>query len=349
MCALPALAQIKSVDPYATVTLIGLEPAMPLVNRYSDLVDEFITFPGFPGIPEMPRDAQVFTEFLKENRGKHDVCLQMHGSGAFINEFCLLLGAKKTALTSKAASAVTDFPDLALTPFSRVHETERLMAVVAAGFGTKPAEPRLPWFATRLGDHKQASGTLGDANLRRPYVVLHPGAMRPERRWPAEKYVAIGAECLERGYEVVLTGSENEAELCGSIANAIGPQARSAAGLLDIGGTAAVLERSSFVIANDTGIAHLTAALGVPLVVIYMSSDARRWAPRGAAPVIQLAIENPQIEMREDRFGLGNLIEPDPADVLRAIAQLGPLAAPHSSADTGRARAHHRRAVAVGG
>jgi ADP-heptose:LPS heptosyltransferase len=46
-------------------------------------------------------------------------------------------------------------------------------------------------------------------------------------------------------------------------------------------------------IGNDSGIAHLAAAVGTPVVAIFLTTDPRVWSPRGGHVVV---LENPQVE-----------------------------------------------------
>jgi ADP-heptose:LPS heptosyltransferase len=51
------------------------------------------------------------------------------------------------------------------------------------------------------------------------------------------------------------------------------------AGATSLGGVAALVARARLVVANDTGISHIAAALKAPSVIVASGSDARRWAP----------------------------------------------------------------------
>ena len=53
-------------------------------------------------------------------------------------------------------------------------------------------------------------------------------------------------------------------------------------GFTTLGTLAALMEGARLVVCNDTGISHLAAALRTPSVVVFVSSDPRRWAPLDA-------------------------------------------------------------------
>lgn len=71
------------------------------------------------------------------------------------------------------------------------------------------------------------------------------------------------------GYPVVFTGSEEETELIDEIIRRAEMNAISLAGGLDLGKLGAVIGLAPVMISNNTGPAHIAAALGTPLVVLY--------------------------------------------------------------------------------
>jgi lipopolysaccharide heptosyltransferase I len=118
-------------------------------------------------------------------------------------------------------------------------------------------------------------------------ILLHATA-RPEKEWPEASWVALGSALRARNAALVLPwGTPAE-------------QARSeriAAALRDAQANASVPERqpldrmarliagASFVIGVDTGLLHLAAALGVPLVAIFVGSEPGLTGPMGAGPI----------------------------------------------------------------
>ena len=94
LCAMPALRALRSSYPDAEITLIGLPWAKSIVERFSDYIDRFISFPGYPGLPEQPFDEEEFEFFLKKTRKeKFDLLLQMQGNGTIVNELLSQFGA----------------------------------------------------------------------------------------------------------------------------------------------------------------------------------------------------------------------------------------------------------------
>jgi ADP-heptose:LPS heptosyltransferase len=108
------------------------------------------------------------------------------------------------------------------------------------------------------------------------YAVIHPFASSPDKTWPAERFAAVARNL---GTDVVVVGSPHddfapflEFEIaCGSLAE-----------------TSALLAGASLFIGNDSGPAHMAAAHGVPVVVLFGPSDEVVWGPwRTRAQVIK--------------------------------------------------------------
>jgi lipopolysaccharide heptosyltransferase II len=105
----------------------------------------------------------------------------------------------------------------------------------------------------------------------RSWVVIHPGATAPSRRYPPESFAAVAQQLVtEHGLRVVFTGSRSEAELINRIRRMIhGARSRSLAGTLDLPELAALIARAPLLLSNNTGPVHLASALGTPVVDLY--------------------------------------------------------------------------------
>ncbi|MBI1891845.1 MAG: lipopolysaccharide heptosyltransferase II [Burkholderiales bacterium] len=106
-------------------------------------------------------------------------------------------------------------------------------------------------------------------DLHAPWVVIHPGATAASRRYPVKHWVKVAKELDVAGYPVVFTGSVEETELIDEIIRRAEMHAISLAGGLDLGKLGAVIGLAPAMISSNTGPAHIAAALGTPLVVLY--------------------------------------------------------------------------------
>ncbi len=107
-------------------------------------------------------------------------------------------------------------------------------------------------------------------NLHRPWLVMHPGATAPSRRYPPESF-AIAARMLTQiaDIQIIFTGTQPETELVESIQAAMGVPSFSLVGALNLTELTALLKISPLLISNNTGPVHIAAAVGTPVVDLY--------------------------------------------------------------------------------
>jgi ADP-heptose:LPS heptosyltransferase len=114
---------------------------------------------------------------------------------------------------------------------------------------------------------------------RRPFVGLHPGGMKLwNRRWPLASYTELAARLVDTMDAAVLVlGSpdeQEEAELLRDGVLARQPRAEVHSCLGEpVNRVANLVDRMDLLVGNDSGLAHLAAALSTPTVVVYGPAD----------------------------------------------------------------------------
>ena len=113
-------------------------------------------------------------------------------------------------------------------------------------------------------------------------LALCPGGKMQAKRWPVERFIAVGREWHRRtGAAIVVVGGPEEASTAAIIVQALGSYGFSACGA-SLSQTAAILARSRVYCGNDTGSMHLAAIMGVPCVALFSSREPQRlWFPHG--------------------------------------------------------------------
>jgi lipopolysaccharide heptosyltransferase II len=150
------------------------------------------------------------------------------------------------------------------------HEVRRQLDLVAT-VGCSAGDERLSFRVTQddaawARRHLQAIGI----DLARPWVLMHPGASAPSRRYPPALWAeAANRIAAELQCPLVFSGGAEEAQLVDTIRATLAHPSYSMAGKLDLGKFAAVLAQAPLLVANNTGPAHLAAALGTPVVDLY--------------------------------------------------------------------------------
>jgi heptosyltransferase-1 len=122
------------------------------------------------------------------------------------------------------------------------------------------------------------------ARTSESYGILFHATARPEKEWPEASWVALGHVLAARGTSLMLPwGTQAEHARSGRIAaaltNAQVPERQ------QLNRMARLVAGASFVIGADTGLLHLAAAFGVPLVAIFVGSEPSLTGPMGQGPI----------------------------------------------------------------
>jgi ADP-heptose:LPS heptosyltransferase len=283
LCAVPALRAVRAAHPQAHVTLLGLASATWFVRRYPRLVDDLMVVDGVAGLPEIAADAGRALRFFGEAQARHfDLALQLHGSGTTSNPVLTLLGARHQVTAHRPGEWVppgtsVDYPD------DQPEITRMLTVTTAAACPSQGPEIELPL----CDDETAAARALLDEAGLAPgaFACLHPGASRPERRWPSTAFATTADHLARHGLGVVLTGTAAEQPLTREVTGRMAEVRRPVvdlAGRTSIGVLGALYRQARLVLTNDTGASHVAAAVGTPSVVVFGSAESDRWAPLDA-------------------------------------------------------------------
>ncbi|MBI2383506.1 MAG: glycosyltransferase family 9 protein [Gammaproteobacteria bacterium] len=161
------------------------------------------------------------------------------------------------------------------------HEVRRQLDLVAA-VGAAAADERLS-FAVQARHRLRAQecllrlGVAPDSD----WVLVHPGASAPSRRYPAELFAAA-ATLLHRalGCPIVFGGNAAEVPLVNAIRRAARAPMPSLAGALDLAEYGAAIGLARIMVSNNSGPVHIAAALGTPVVDLYALTNPQH-APWG--------------------------------------------------------------------
>lgn len=120
---------------------------------------------------------------------------------------------------------------------------------------------------------------LPEANVNRQQtkLVLHPGAGSPTKRWPAELFANLASALLLE--PTIVTGPADD-DLGSLVASRLDRPAQLWDNL-PLPELAARLAGTRLFVGNDSGITHLAAALGVPTLALYLTTDPLIWGIRG--------------------------------------------------------------------
>jgi len=116
------------------------------------------------------------------------------------------------------------------------------------------------------------------------FIVIHPSASCPSKRWPQERFQRVIKLLKERvSFKIIVITSQSEREF--------GERLVGDSGVIDLRGSlsiseiGALLKKASLFISNDSGPIHIAASLNTPVISIFGRKDSGlsplRWGPRG--------------------------------------------------------------------
>ncbi len=158
-----------------------------------------------------------------------------------------------------------------------------------------------------------------------PVLALCPGAeYGPAKRWPAEHFAAVARHYRALGWQVWLLGSAKDAPVTAAVNAAADDGCVDLAGRTNLGQACDLIASADLVVSNDSGLMHVAAAFGRPLIAVYGSSDPGFTPPLSdRARVLSLKLDCSPCFRRECPLGhLHCLNDLAPAQVLAAAAEL---------------------------
>ncbi len=271
MMTLPALRELRRLFPEAHITLATRSWAIGLFIG-AEFIDEI-----------QIQDGRGLRSFFQQvgawRKGQFDLAVLL------TNSFASALVAAVARIPVRVGYAADGRARLLTHPIdlpewrSTKHEVFYYLKIIAG----------LEWIFTRqqtfLDVQPDASLEVSDVRkndarylLRRqgiaedrPVIALCPGSINSRaKRWPAESYAVLADRCIDTlRAQILLVGSKEELEVSRQVADRMHNKPIVLTGQTDIAEVVAVLSIADLLITNDTGPAHIAAALGRPTLVIF--------------------------------------------------------------------------------
>ncbi len=263
---LPAVSDVQLRFPGAHIAWAVEEAYAELVALHP-AVSQVIPV-GMRRLRRRPLDASAWRGWARTRR-------ELHATGwDYVIDTQGLLKSALVARSARGPSFGFDsksarerfaarFYDVKLAVPRELHAVERNRRLVGEVFGYSTAiEPRYgleappsppPWVP------------------QRPYAVLLHAASRAQKRWPDERWIALGRLLADSGYASVFPGGTHTERAAAARLAAAVPGAV-AAPAMSLADAAALLGHAAHVAGVDTGLTHLALALGRPTVGIYRAT-----------------------------------------------------------------------------
>ena len=284
--AVPALRELRRMYPEARITYLA-RPWVDGLFEGEGLHDDVIPVEDAAGIRQSVR--RFFREVRQLKAGAFDSAV-------------LLTNSFGTALTARAAriprvigyatdrrgallhTVVSFDPQYRsrhqvyyyLQIAAEINELER-RAAKESDLDLTPAQPQLQATASAVGRAQELFEAHGlhldgpTAGAAKRIVAVNPGATNSQaKQWLAERFAAAADRLAEQdGFQTVIIGATGDREIAARVQSLMRTPAANLAGCTSIAELKGVLSLCQLTLSNDTGAAHVAAALGVPTVVIF--------------------------------------------------------------------------------
>ena len=142
-----------------------------------------------------------------------------------------------------------------------------------------------------------------DANHSDRCLIFVHAASRPEKLWPIKQWVDLALKAQANGFRVeLLWGTEAEQQRAHLIANKV--KVCKVLPRMNLHSIARLFQRSSAVVAVDTGLSHLAAAIGVPAVTLYFKTSPELVGTRGLRQYSISSSESSQDKMSNNTISV---------------------------------------------
>jgi heptosyltransferase-2 len=249
---------------------------------------------GNPDVDEIvvvPRDrstwgVRVFREMLSSLRRGWDVVIVLNTvSHSLTSDILALLTGSRVIVGSEhppLRGATRNFLYNIIVAYARGvrHQSQRNLDIVRVlGIAESGLAERI---VLSSGERAEALRHFRELGLdgRRPVIGFHPGAGKPKNRWPVERFAALADRASSEGAATLLFWGPPEEDL----RDAFVASARRAHTLVPpatLRNLAAWFSQCDLVVCNDTGVMHLCASAGVPLLALFGPTPAQEWKPWG--------------------------------------------------------------------
>ena len=320
--SMPAFEAVRENFPEAHITVLARPWVTPLYESHP-AANEVIPYKrGHGGL----KDSSEFLRVIRLIRALHfDMAVLFQN--AFEAALIARLGGIKIRVgyNTDGRGFLLSHSVVRGTEVLKLHQVEYYLTVLKAlGWEAPTRDPLLSAAPEAVASIRALLSSRGikDQDL---LIGISPGAAYgPAKRWPVERFAAIGDRAIkEWGAKVVVIGTEKEKALGDTLVSASAPGAVNCCGMTGLGDALALIQRCRIFVTNDSGLMHVAAALKVPTVAIFGSTDPVATGPRGkTARIVKQNMECSPCLKPECPVGYRCLLSVQPDDVWREMEDL---------------------------
>lgn len=270
LMTVPALRALRRVLPDANITL-AMRPDARGIFSEADFIDDVLVY-------DRKGPLSVIPQIREWKRRKFDLAVLFQNAFEaalipFVAGVPLRLGyatdARQELLTHPLA-----LPDWRSSRHEVFYYLYMITALEQMLFGRSSVCEADPDASIQISESRKVKATdlLRAHGVREDALVVAicPGSINSRaKRWPAEAYAALADRLIDTNRQVLLIGSKDEADVSQEVTSRMRNRPVVLTGKTSLDQIMAVLSTVDLVVTNDTGPAHIGAALGRPTLVIF--------------------------------------------------------------------------------
>lgn len=304
------LKALKASDPDRPIDVMAPAWALPLAARMPE-VRAGVEAPFARGALDL--DARF--RIGRSLRGRYDQAYVLQGSwkSALVPFFAQI--PRRIGYRREFRYGLLN--DVRVLPGGRRRKTAWVFQALV-----DPGEVRAPRLSVDPANQARLLDRFGLEAGR--FVAMMPGAeFGPAKRWPETSYAAVAREMMARGFAVAALGSANDRATAEAICEAA-PGVRNLCGETALVDAVDILAAAHTAITNDSGLMHVAAAVGTPIVAVYGPTAPGDTPPLStAAELVTLGLDCAPCHRKVCPLGHHNCMNQlAPALVLDALAKL---------------------------
>ena len=273
----PSLIALKRFLPEAQVDILLEDWVAPILDGFESVDNVLTVEPGAVGRFAVARNIR---------RRKYDVVFNLHG-GTTATFFVATSGARHRVgysnyqysfLYNHLLSSPSDFWKRDAT-----HSAEQQLALL--GFLGVPVEDR-PKSHLAVTESSMASletKLTPQFSIHEPFAIIHPLAASKTKEWQIEKFARTAEFLTDKGLGVAVVGTTNDSAVLDEL-QSLSRVAIKQMTNLTLPELTALASKAKLFVGNDSGVAHIAAAVQTPSVVVFGSSNRDHWRPWTDAP-----------------------------------------------------------------
>ncbi|MDH3891487.1 MAG: D-glycero-beta-D-manno-heptose 1,7-bisphosphate 7-phosphatase [candidate division Zixibacteria bacterium] len=253
-----AVANLRISFPDHEITYLTKERFAPVVQRFGT-VDKVLSISD-------PVSTTEFYRCLREfSKVRYEKVIDLHGNLRSIATRMMLKAGLKVSYPKRRGERWLMTRRTKKIPRHYPHTIDLYNSAVSSSGGSLFCRrPQL-----KMSSHEQISALLSGISHQGPIIAVAPGAAHPTKQWPIERFAEVATTLYRtRAASIIWIGTEHE-RAWPELKSLFEPERFVECINQPIAQLADVIAQANITVSNDSGLAHLSSAVGTPVVAVF--------------------------------------------------------------------------------